>query len=174
VGSVTMKHELSCDAETYFEKCVFVEEYNKRLHLDVLKFPGFKLLEQKTEGDVWTRRAQIEPPTTGIPGPLKKAIGEKLSYIEEGSYDRKTKVYTFKVISSTMPDKTRINGEMRFEPTRTSDTGAKTSTRIAKIDVEVKVFMIGGLAEDKILSDIKQSYDAGGKFANEDIKEKGY
>jgi hypothetical protein len=169
MASVTFRHELSCDAETYFEKCVFSEEFNKRLHVDVLKFPGFKLLDQKTEGDVWTRRAQIDPPTTGVPGPLKKVIGEKLSYVEEGSYDRKTKIYKFKVISSTMPDKTKISGELRCEP-----NDAKPCTLISHIDVEVKVFMVGSLAEDKIMGDMTKAYDAGGKFVSEFVKEKGY
>jgi hypothetical protein len=171
MASVTYKHELPCDAETYFEKCVFSEEFNKRLHVDVLKFPGFKLLDQKTEGDVWRRRAQIDPPTTGVPGPLKKVIGDKLSYVEEGEYDRKTKIYKFKIISSTLPDKTKISGELRCEP---SGAGEKPCTRISRIDVEVKVFVVGSLAEDKIMSDMKQAYDAGGKFVSEFVKEKGY
>lgn len=168
MASVTLKHELACSADTYVEKCVFSEEFNRRLHVDVLKFPGFKLLEQSMEGTVWKRRAQIDPPTTGVPGPLKKIIGDKLSYVEEGEYDTKTKVYKFKVISSTMPDKTKISGELRCE-----DAGDHKCTRHAKLDVEVKVFMVGSLAEDKILGDIKQSYDASAKFIAEYVKEKG-
>ncbi len=168
MASVTLKHELGCSAETYLEKCVFSEEFNRRLHVDILKFPAFKLLEQSMEGAVWKRRAQIDPPTTGVPGPLKKVIGDKLSYIEEGEYDTKTKLYRFKVISSTMPDKTKISGELHCD-----NNGDKKCTRIAKLDVEVKVFMIGGLAEDKILGDIKQSYEASSKFVDEYVKEKG-
>jgi len=168
MASVTLKHELGCSAETYVEKCVFSEDFNRRLHVDVLKFPGFKLLEQSTEGTVWKRRAQIDPPTTGIPGPLKKVIGDKLSYIEEGEYDTKTKKYTFKVIPSTMPDKTKISGELHCD-----NAGDNKCTRHATLTVEVKVFMVGSLAEDKILGDIKSSYDASAKFITEYVKEKG-
>ena len=124
MANVTLKHELACDPDTYVEKCVFSEEFNRRLHVEVLKFPGFKLLEQSTDGPVWKRRAHIETPTTGIPGPLKKAIGDRLSYIEEGEYDTKAKIYRFKVISSTMPDKTRVEGELRCE-----SAGDKKTTR---------------------------------------------
>jgi hypothetical protein len=168
MASVSLKHELGCSAETYVEKCVFSEEFNRRLHVEVLKFPGFTLLSQSTEGTVWKRRAQIEPPTTGVPGPLKKVIGDKLSYIEEGEYDTTTKVYKFKVISSTMPDKTKIYGELRCEP-----AGDNKCTRLANLTVEVKVFIVGSLAEDKILGDIKQSYEASSKFVDAYVKEKG-
>jgi hypothetical protein len=165
---VTLRHDFDCDADTYFEKCMFDDEYNRRLYLETLKFPGYKLVESKDDADKRTRKVHIDPPLVGIPGPVKKVIGDKLSYVEEGTFDKKTKRYTFKVVPSTMADKTSTTGELWCE-----SRGDKKCTRVARIKVEVKVFMIGGMVEEKILGDLKTSYDAAAKFTNDYIKEKG-
>jgi Protein of unknown function (DUF2505) len=47
-------------------------------------------------------------------------------------------------------------------------------TRITEIHVDVKIFMIGGLVEDRIVADIKDSYAKAAEFTNAWVKEKGY
>lgn len=37
--------------------------------------------------------------------------------------------------------------------------------------VEVKVFMIGGMVEDKIMGDLKKSFDTSAKYINDYVKE---
>ena len=104
-----------------------------------------------------------------MPAPVKKVLGgDTLAYTEEGTFDKKTKRYTFKVIPSMLPDKTKVSGELWVEK-----LGDKKIARFTKISVEVKVFAIGGKIEDSILSDLKTSYDKGTAFTNEYIKEKG-
>jgi len=166
---IKIRHELQCDTDTYFEKCLFNAEYNQRLFIDQLKFPGYKVLEQKDNGDTITRRIHISPPLDGLPGAVKKAVGDSFSYVEEGSYDKKTKRYTFKVIPSAMPDKSKTSGELWCEP-----LGDKKVARMARISVEVKVFMIGSMVEEKIMNDLKSSYDAAATFTDAFVNEKGY
>ena len=43
------------------------------------------------------------------------ALGDRLAYTEEGSFDKKAKRYSFKVTPSTMADKTKISGELWCE-----------------------------------------------------------
>ncbi|MDB5213152.1 MAG: hypothetical protein JWO86_1079, partial [Myxococcaceae bacterium] len=69
---------------------------------------------------------------------------------------------------STMSEKTKVAGEMWVEK-----LGDKKIARVTKISVEVKVFMVGGLVEDRILSDLRSSYDKGTVFTNQYIKENG-
>ena len=164
---VELKHDLECAGSTYWEKCILIEEFNRRLYGEILKFPKFELLEQKDEGDVVRRRVRIEPPLTGLPGPAKKVIGDRMSYTEVGTYDRKTGHYKFTVTPSTMPDRVRTEGEIWCE-----DRGDKKCTRIAKIRVEVKVFVVGKMIEDKIGGDLRKSYNAAAAFTNLYLREK--
>ena len=103
-----------------------------------------------------------------MPGPVKKLFGDRLSYVEEGTFDKKTRRYTFKVTPSTLAEKTKVAGEMWVEK-----LGEKKVARVTKISVEVKVFMVGGMVEDRILADLRSSYDKGTTFTNEYIKENG-
>jgi hypothetical protein len=164
----TVKNEFPTDQTTFWEKCFFDEEYNRRLYAETLKFPGWKLLEMKTEGNKIIRKVHIDPPVTGMPGPVKKALGDKFSYVEEGTYDKTTHRYTFKVTPSTMADKAKTAGELWTE-----SIGDKKIIRHAKVHVEVKVFMIGGMVEDKLLGDLKDSYEAAAAFTQKFLAEKG-
>jgi Protein of unknown function (DUF2505) len=165
----TVKNEFATDEDTFWEKCFFDEEYNRRLYAEMLKFPGWKILEQKTEGNKIYRKVNIDPPVTGMPGPVKKALGDKFSYVEDGTYDRTTHRYTFKITPSTMADKTKTAGELWTEK-----LGDKKIVRYAKVHVEVKVFMIGGMVEDKLLGDLKSSYEQASAFTQKYLAEKGY
>ena len=58
---------------------------------------------------------------------------------------------------------------LRCEP-----LGEKKVTRVTEIDLEVKIFMVGGMVEDRIVSDMKDSYAKAAAFTNRYVKEKGY
>lgn len=162
-----IRHPMECDIDTYW-RCVFDEEYNRRLYMDVLRFREMKLLSQEDKGDKRTRRLYLNPPPADLPGPIQKVIGD-LSWHEEGSFDTKTKRYRFKVIPASLPDKTTIEGEIWCEP-----RGDKKCERIAKATIEVKVFMVGGLVEKRIIEDMRKSYEAAAKFTGEYVREKGW
>jgi hypothetical protein len=162
-----IRHPMDCDVDTYW-RCVFDEEYNRRLYLEVLRFRDFKLLSQEEKADKKTRRLYLNPPAADLPGPVAKVVGD-LSWHEEGSFDAKTKRYRFKVIPASLPDKTHIEGEIWCEP-----RGDKKCERIAKTNVEVKVFMVGGLIEKRIIDDMRKSYEAAAKFTGEYVREKGW
>jgi hypothetical protein len=167
MADVSLKHEIETDEDTYWSKIVFDEAFNKAMYVDHL---GIKwtLQDQKEDDAKITRKVHVEPPTGNLPGPVKKVIGDKLAYTEEGTFDKKTKRYTFKVTPSTMAEKSKISGEMWTEK-----AGDKKVIRHAKMHVEVKVFMVGGLVEDRILGDLRSSYDKGTAFTNQFIKENG-
>src|SRR5262245_11388621 len=137
------RHNLDCDSATYW-KCVFDPEYNRRLYLEVLKFREFKVLEQKEDDRTIKRRIYLNPPAQDLPGPIAKVVGD-LSWVEEGTYEKATHKYTFKIIPASQAEKSNIHGEVHTE-----DRGPKKAERIAKNHIEVKIFMIGGLIEKKI------------------------
>lgn len=165
---VTLKHEIDTDEDTFWEKIVFSEEFNKKLYEGVLKFPGWKLLDQKEDDGKISRKVAVNPPTGDLSAPLKKVIGDRLSYTEEGTFDKKTKRYSFKVTPSTMADKTKVSGELWAEK-----IGDKKIRRMCRINVEVKVFMVGGMVEERIMKDLRSSYDDSTTATNDYIKEHG-
>ena len=168
---VTLRHEIDTDEDTYWAKCVFDADFNKKMYLGALKFPQWKLLDSKEDDAKIWRKVQVDPPTGDMPAAVKKVLGDRLSYIEEGTFDRKSKRYSFKVTPSTLAEKTKVAGEMWSE--KLGDANGKRIVRITKINVEVKVFMVGGLVEDRIIADLRSSYDKGTVFTNQYIKENG-
>ncbi len=163
--TIDLRHEIDCDEDTYWSKVVFDEGFNKALYFDELKFPGWSVLEQKDGEATLTRKVQVDPPVAGLPSALKKVIGDRLSYVEDGTFDKKAKRYTFKVTPSTMADKTKVAGEMWCEK-----LGDKKIARHCKISVDVKVFMVGSMIEERIISDLKGAYDKGATYTNEWLK----
>ena len=168
MAEITLRHEIDTDEDTFWAKCVFDADFNKKLYIDTLKFPQWKLLDSKDDDAKLTRKVQVDPPTGSMPGPVKKVIGDRLSYVEEGTFDKKSKRYSFKVTPSTLAEKTKVAGEMWVEK-----LGEKKIARCCKISVEVKVFMVGGMVEDRILADLRASYDKGTAFTNQYIKDNG-
>ncbi len=165
MAETTIRDEFDCTVETYWEKCHFDPEYNRRLYLEQLKFPGWKLLETKTEGGKVSRRVHLDPPLGNLPGPVKKVLGDSFSYTESGTFDPKTGRYTFTIAPSTLADKTKVEGELWCEA-----IGEKKIARHAKIRVEVKVFMVGSLVEDKVMADLRASYANAAPFTNAYLK----
>ncbi|MBK7402471.1 MAG: DUF2505 domain-containing protein [Myxococcales bacterium] len=163
-----IRNSMDCSVDAYW-KCVFDEEYNRRLYLEALKFREFKLLSQ-TDGanGSRSRKVYLNPPAADLPGPVAKVVGD-LSWTEEGTWDPKTGRYKFKVTPASLPDKTRIDGEIWCEA-----RGDKSCDRIAKAFVEVKVFMVGGIVEKRIIDDMKKSYENAARFTNQWVKEKGW
>jgi len=166
--SVRIQHEFDCAEETLWQLSFFDDDFNRRLYLETLRFPVWRILEQKTTEESLTRRVEIHPLVENMPGAVKKLLGDRFSYIEEGTLDRKAKRYKFRVIPSSMADKTRIAGELYMEP-----LGDKRVRRIVEFSVEVKVMIVGGIVEQKTIDDTKASYEKSAAFTRSYLKEKG-
>lgn len=164
---VTLRHEIETDEDTYWPKVVFDPSFNEEMYVKHLQI-GWKLLDQKEDDAKLTRRVHVEPPVGNLPGPLKKLIGDRLSYEEEGTFDKATRRYSFRVKPSTMAEKTKVSGEMWCER-----LGDKRIARVCRISVEVKVMMVGSMVEERILNDLRASYDKGTAFTNDWIRRNG-
>jgi hypothetical protein len=165
---VTLRHEIHTDEETFWSKVCFDAPFNKKMYEESMHFPSWKVLDSKEDDAKLTRKVHVEPQVGDLPGPLKKVIGDKLAYTEEGTFDKKARRYTFKVTPSVMPEKTKVNGELWVEK-----IGDKKIRRMCRISVEVKVFMVGGMIEDRIMADLRSAYDRSESFTNAFIKESG-
>jgi hypothetical protein len=158
---LSCRHVLDCDEETYWTQCVFDPDYNRTLYAEALKFPGYEILELSETADARIKRARIFPPVVGLAAPLKRLVGDKLAYVEEGRLDKKTRRLSLRITPSILADKTKTSGEVWCEPAEDGKIW-----RVAQIRVDVRVFGLGGMVEDKLLSDLRRSYDVAAEFTN--------
>ena len=163
-----IQHDFDCGEAALWQVFFFDEDYNRRLYLETLRFPVWKVVNQKVTDATLERRVEIHPVIENVPGPLKALIGDHFHYVEEGRLDRKTNRYTFRILPSALADKTHIAGEMF--PERLGETRCR---RVIDYRVDVKVMIVGKLAEQKTISDTQANYDRAAVFTRTYLKEKG-
>lgn len=162
MGKFTVTHEINCDVETFW-KIFLDKDFNQKLFLEELKFPEFQISDQRETDNELTRRV-TGTPKMDLPGPVAKLLGSNFRYTEEGKLDKKTKVWTWKMIPSAMADKLRQEGSMRIEALPNGKV-----RRVAEIVNEAKVFGIGGLIESSAEKQLREGWDRSAVFMNKFI-----
>jgi hypothetical protein len=168
MAEVTVRHELACSADEYWDQCIFDDEFNQKLYVDRLHFHSFVPEGSEDLEDRRTKRATMRPDVGGIPASAKKLIGDALAYSEDGYLDKATGRYRATITPSSFADKTRVEAELWCEPSPSGDVNR--CVRVARVKVEVKVFVVGGMVEEKIMRDLRGSYDAEAAFVHEWVK----
>jgi hypothetical protein len=134
---ITLRHEINCSVD-HFWKVFFDKEFNQKLFVEEL----------------------------GFPGPLKKLLGDSFGYEEDGTFDRKSGVWKWKMKPNTLADKLRTEGKVICEP-----IGADKCRRIADIEMEAKVFGLGGLLEGTSEKEMTQGWNNSATFMNRWLKD---
>src|SRR5438270_446232 len=83
MADVTLRHEIDTDEDTYWSKIVFSEPFNKEMYEQHMKFPAWTLLDSKDDDQKTYRKVRVEPKVGNLPGPVKKVLGDRISYVEE-------------------------------------------------------------------------------------------
>jgi hypothetical protein len=152
MGKFTITHEINADEETFWK--VFLDgDFNTKLYKENLGFPDYVILEAR-ETDKEIIRKVKGTPKMSLPGPVAKIMGANFSYIEEGKFDKNTKLWTWKMTPSVQPEKIRNEGTMRVEK-----LGATRVRRVADIVIEAKIFGIGGLIESSAEKQLREGWD---------------
>ena len=167
MAKTRIEHTFDCSEATLWQILFFDDDFTRRLYVETLRFPVWRVLEQKLTDETLVRKVEVQPLVENVPGPIKRVLGDRFAYIEEGTLDRKKNRYRFRVIPSSMADKTQIGGEMYSEP-----VGDNRVKRIVDFNVEVKIMMIGKIIEQKSIDDTKASYDKTAVFLRSYLKEK--
>lgn len=165
---LVLKHVFDTDEATFWPKVFFNPEYNKRLYHEVLKYKRWEILEQREEpGGAIIRRTVMEP-NFDVPGLLKKAIGDGIAYTEEGRFDPVGKRWRYTITPNRMAEKLTTRGEYWVEA-----RGEKKIERICTVDLEAKIFGIGGALESFIEKQTREAYAQTMLFTNKFIRENG-
>jgi len=163
MGKFTLTHEINCNEETFWK--IFLDtSFNEKLYKEALGFPEFTVVEQRETDNETTRKAAGQPKME-MPGPIAKLLGSGFRYVEEGRLDKKTKVWRWKMIPSTLADKIHNEGTMRIE--KIDDNRVR---RIAEITIEAKVFGVGGLLESSAEKQLREGWDKSAIFMNDWVK----
>ena len=101
-------------------------------------------------------------------GALRKVAEKGLGYRETSTFDKKTKVLKNEAEPESLKGKLFIGGDIRAEA-----AGEKKCRRIFDVNIEAKVFGVGGMIEKRILADMQDSYEKAAVFTNKYIVEKG-
>lgn len=158
---ITLTHEIHCSQERFWE-VFFDEGFNTSLFRDHLGFPKFEVLKLERHDDGRVERTVRGVPKMDVPKPLQKVLGDNFGYDEEGSFDPQSETWTWKMKPNTLAGKLRTEGTVRCE--KISDDKCR---RVAVIEMEAKVFGVGGLLESTTEKEMRQGWDKSASFMND-------
>ncbi len=159
MGKFTLTHEINCNEETFW-KTFFDKTFNEKLFRGELHFPEYNIVDQ-SETDKELKRKVSGQPKMDLPGPVAKLLGSNFRYVEEGTWDKSSKLWRWKMIPSVLAEKMRNEGSMRIEP-----IGDNKVRRVAELVVEAKIFGVGGLMESSAEKALRKGWDASAVFMN--------
>lgn len=162
MGKFTVTHEINCNVENFW-KLFFDKEFNDRMYREGLGFPRYETLKQDETPAHITRKISGQP-KMNMPGPVAKLLGSNFAYTEEGTFDKATAQWRWKMTPSALADKMRNEGTLHIEP-----IGEHKIRRIAEIIIEAKIFAIGGMVESSAEKQMREGWDESAKFMNKHI-----
>lgn len=161
-------HEIECNVDTFWEKIFLDDAFNERLHKSHLKFVDWKVVERQETPSGFRRVVEVVPQVGDLPAALKKVLGDNIRYREQGEYFKDERKYRVAVIPSALGGKLTVQGEVMCEPI--TETRCR---RIFNVRVQARIFGLGGMLENRIVSDMQRSYDRAAAFTNNYLREGG-
>ncbi len=160
----TLRHEINCSVD-HFWKVFFDKDFNTALFTKELGFPEYTVLQQE-EGESTITRKVRGTPKMDMPKPVMKLLGDGFSYEEAGTYERSNGIWKWKMTPAKLADKLRNEGTVSCE--KISDDKC---TRVATIEIEAKVFGVGGLIESSSEKQMKDGWNSSAAFMNRWLKD---
>ncbi len=158
---VVIRDPYDVPPEAFWGRMFFDPAYNQSLYTEGLGFESLEILEDAVTPDGSRRRRMRVRPRLDMPAAVKKLVGEKVTYVEEGTFDAAAGTFRSRIVPSSLADRIRIETVMRLEP-----RGAGACERIAEAEVEVRVLGLGGLVEKFIEKSLRDNYAKGAAFSN--------
>jgi hypothetical protein len=163
-----IEHELRCCEETFWGKVFFDPAYNRRLFLEELAFPSYRVVEYEETPERIVRVQEISPKVVGVPAPIAALVGDGFSYLERGVFTRATRRFELVATPNRLSSKIRFEGVYYTEP-----LGDHRCRRVFDCSVVCKIFGVGSLLEKQILSDTRRDYATSAEFTNRFLAEQG-
>lgn len=155
--TLSIRQLLDCSEEEFWERIFASEEFNLYLYEGL----GFEYELQEWNPDTGYRRAKVSP-AHQVPGAVAKVLGERISYVEEGTFDPVTERYEFRVIPSAWSDRIRAKGCLEVEP-----VSAHQCERRVTLEIGADVMGLGRLIEAYFLAATREQYVKNAALVNE-------
>ncbi|MGW2084134.1 DUF2505 family protein [Streptomyces sp. NPDC001880] len=123
------------------------------VYLQDLGYAEWAVADRQEGPEQTTRRVAMQPKRE-LPGPLAKLFGSGYRETEKSTFSTSERTWHWKRIPSTMADKIRMEGAVRFE-----ELGPDRSRVISEISVEAKIFGVGGLFESSFEKSYREEMD---------------
>lgn len=161
-----LEHVHNCTIENFWK--VFLDEKYQAALFKSMDFPEFRQTRFDEKENEIQRVIRVTPKLVGVPGPLKKIVGDGFSYEEHGTFDKKYQRFKFTIKTSRLSDKVSIAGVIYCLP-----AGEGKSKRVFEATVVAKIFGVGKLLEKQIVNDMNREYETGSAFTNRYLAEQG-
>ncbi len=155
--TLAIRQLLDCSEQEFWERVFRSEDFNLYLYEGL----GFEYELQEWNPDTGYRRAKVSP-GQDMPRPVAKVLGERFSYVEEGSFDPGTERYEFRVIPSTLADRIRASGVVVVE-----GISAHQCERTVTLEISAQVLGLGRLVEAYIVASTREQYAKNAAIVNE-------
>ena len=136
------------------------DDFDRSLFLEGFGFPRYELLERReTDAEVY-RRIRVMP-KLDLPGPVAKLFGESFAYTEDQTFDKKARRFRARGTPGVLSDRIYSESTIRAEA-----AGAGKCSRTIEINIEARVFGIGGLVESVLEKNLRTGWGQAEKYMN--------
>lgn len=153
----TIVHEFACTPERFW-RLFFDPDYNAALYRDGLRVADYAVLSlRETEAEI--QRTITGRPQLKLPAAAQKIVGDRLSFTEEGRFDRRAGVWRSTFTTSAFGDKVKSGTTIRLEP-----AGPGKLRRVGECTIEAKIFGMAGFIEGTMETSMRDTWAAGAAF----------
>lgn len=162
-----IKHEWDVAQEVIYEH-LFDDELSNRVD-EALESANRRLLsKEEKDGGKIVQRYEVKANPDEIPRAAKKALPtEAFEWVEESVWDPDAKRFDWKIITQVMTDKIDCAGTVIYE-----SLGPSKTRRVVEGQIDIKIPIVGRVAEKVILGRVETSFEDSGKAEGEYFDEK--
>jgi len=155
--SLAIQQLLDCSQQEFWDRIFGSEEFNRYLYEGL----GLEYELQEWNSRTGYRRAKVWP-RQQMPRAVARVLGERFSYIEEGTYDASTGRYDFVVIPSTIADRIRARGTLSIEA-----ISPDQCERRVTLEIGADVLGLGRLIESYFVATTREQYAKNAAIVND-------
>ncbi len=162
----TIESILHVSPDTFWDRIFFDPAFVDALHRE-LGFETFAITRQETLDDGRIRRVARAVPPVHAPATLKKRLDAKLTYVDDGTFDPRARVWTFQTIPGMFADSVYVGGRIYVEP---HPEGCK---HVCEVEARVSIFGLGSMIEKILDKNTRESFAVTARFVNRWAVERG-
>ncbi|MBT8467479.1 MAG: DUF2505 family protein [Deltaproteobacteria bacterium] len=148
---------LDCSEQEFWDRIFRCEKFNEYLYEGL----GFEYELEEWNPQTGYRRAKVRP-AQQMPRAVARVLGDRFSYIEEGTFDSLTATYRFIVIPSTIADRIRVKGTVSVEA-----VSPQQCERHVTLEIGADVLGLGLLIETYFAATTRAQYAKNAALVND-------